>query len=139
MKLSVKQEKTLSRWTQLMHNWDWSPRVKQVRLMIMKLLRNDGQPDDMRLNWSQKFLHRHSKLISVFNNTLNKERAAMHDENVIKRWFQLFQNTVQKYDIQLQDTYNMNEKNFALRLQDQHRVICFKYHSFTLTQNDNKE
>ena len=105
----------------------------------MELLRSDGQPDDMGLNWSQKFLHRHPELVSVFNNTLNKERAAMHDEDVIKRWFQLFQNTVQEYDIQLQDTYNMDEKGFALELQGQHRVICFKYHSSTLTQDGNKE
>ncbi len=138
-KLSVKQEEALAHWVTLMHSWDWSSRVNQVRLMAMKLLRAAEETEELRINWTQRFLFRHSHLISVFSQALNKERATMHDEEVIRNWFQLILNIMKKYDIELKDTYNMNEKSFALRLLSKHRVICSIHYSSTLTQNDNRE
>ena len=63
----------------------------------------------------------------------------MHNEEIIKNWFQLILNTLKKYNIKQEDIYNINKKSFALRLLNKHRVICSIYYLFTLTQNDNRE
>ena len=69
----------------------------------------------------------------MFSQALNKERAIMHDENIIRNWFQLILNTLKKYNIELKDIYNINEKSFALRLLSKYKVICSIYYLFTLT------
>lgn len=135
----MEQEDALAHWATLMHSWGWPPRVKQVRLMAMELLRAAGETEELGVNWVQRFLFRHSHLVSVFSQALNKERAVMHDEEVIRNWFQLVSNTLKEYDIDLEDTYNMDEKGFALGLLGKHRVICSIHYSPTLTQDGNRE
>ena len=138
-KLSVEQEEALAHWAKLMHSWGWPPRVNQVRLMAMELLRAAGETEELGVNWTQRFLFRHPHLVSVFSQALDKERAAMHDEEVIRNWFQLVSNIMKEYDIELEDTYNMDEKGFALGLLGKHRVICSIHYPPTLTQDGNRE
>ncbi len=76
-KLSVEQEDALAHWVILMHSWGWPPRVKQVRLMAMELLRAAGETEELRVNWVQRFLFRHSHLVSVFSQALDKERVVL--------------------------------------------------------------
>jgi hypothetical protein len=75
----------------------------------------------------------------VFSQVLDKECAVMHDEKVIRNWFQLVSNTLKKYNIDLKDTYNIDEKGFVLRLLGKHRVICSIHYPPTLTQDGNRE
>ena len=44
-----------------------------------------------------------------------------------------------EYDVQIEDTYNMDEKGFAMGLLGKHRVICPKGQTSTLTQDGNRE
>lgn len=82
-RLTFEQEEALADWILLMASWGWPPRVNQIRFMAMELLRSNQQDDDLRVNWIQRFLHRHTKLNSVFSQALNKERAATHNEDLI--------------------------------------------------------
>ena len=107
--------------------------------MATELLRESGSQEEIGVNWSQKFLQRRSELISVFSQTLDKERAAMHNDQIISAWFILFEQIRKKHDIQLKDIYNMNEKDFALGLLSKHRVICSKDQLSTMTQDGNRE
>ena len=51
--------------------------------MAMKLLRESGSQEEIGVNWSQKFLQRRSELVSIFSQALDKERAAMHNDQII--------------------------------------------------------
>ena len=82
-KLTSEQEDALAHWAILMHSWGWPSRVNQLRSMATELLRESGSQEEIGVNWSQKFLQRRPELISVFSQTLNKERAAMHNDQII--------------------------------------------------------
>ncbi len=62
----------------------------------------------------------------MFSQASNKERAAMHNEELINDWFDLYTKILENYDLQSSDIYNMNEKNFIMRITSKCRVICFR-------------
>ena len=50
----------------------------------------------------------------------------MHQHDVIINWFKLYTKILKNYEILSKDTYNMNEKNFVMRLHDKHKIIYSK-------------
>jgi len=62
----------------------------------------------------------------MFSQASNKERAAMYNEELINDWFDLYTKILENYDLQSSDIYNMNEKNFIMRIMSKCRVICFR-------------
>lgn len=138
-RLTFEQEEALADWILLMASWGWPPRVNQIRFMAMELLRSNQQDDDLRVNWIQRFLHRHTKLNSVFSQALNKERAATHNEDLINGWFSLYSKVLEDYDLQPSDIYNMNEKGFAMRIAGKCRVICSREQRVIMTQDGNRK
>ncbi len=137
--LIFEQEKTLTDWILLMIFWDWLSRVNQIQFMTMKLLWSSQQNDDLNINWIQRFLQRHTKLTFVFSQALNKERAVTHNKELINDWFDLYTQVLEDYDLQSSDIYNMNEKDFVMRIASKCRVICFKEQLSTMTQDNNWE
>ena len=122
--------------------WNWSFRISQVKFLTLKLyLQNHFQHffHNIRINWIQKFLDRHIKFIFTFSEFINKERMIMHKEERLINWFILFQKTVKKNNIEQQDIYNMNEKEFVMRLLSKMKIICFKHNRLLFTFDDNRE
>lgn len=138
-RLTPEQEESLVHWALLMHKWGWPARSEQLRHMASELLKSQTSQDFIGVNWVQKFLLRHSELVSVFSQSLDSDRAAMHDRARLEGWFQLFEKTQREYDVQIEDTYNMDEKGFAMGLLGKHRVICPRGQRPTLTQDGNRE
>ncbi len=125
-RLIFEVKKTLTDWILLMIFWDWLSQVNQIQFMTMKLLWSSQQNDDLNINWIQRFLQHHTKLTFMFSQALNKERAATHNEELINDWFDLYTKILENYDLQSSDIYNMNEKNFIMRIMSKCRVICFR-------------
>ena len=67
----------------------------------------------------------------------------MHDKNKLKIWFELFETKCEKFDIELKNIYNMNEKNYALNLIKIIKIVtCIKKQrnaSTFLMQYNNRE
>ena len=139
-RLSPAEEQALETWILQVGEWGWPPRVSHVRFMASEMLKDKGDHEVLGKNWVAGFLHRHEELQSRFSQPLDKERAATHDPEKLLRWFQLFETTIQKYDIQQEDTYNMDEKGFALGVAGRAKVICSRDDlQVYVTQDGNRE
>lgn len=95
--------------------------------MVYEMLVEKGDHRPLGRHWIGKFLSRHEELQSRFSQPLDKERAATHKVETIMRWFRLVESVIQKYDIQKEDTYNIDEKGNALGNAGKSRIICSKY------------
>ena len=125
-RLSHVEEEALKSWILQLAEWDWPPRVSHVRQIVGELLQDKHDSRPLGGAWISQFLDRHKDLQSRFSQPLDKERTATHDTEVLLRWFQLVESTIQKYEIQKEDTYNMDEKGIALGSAGKMRVLCSK-------------
>ena len=141
-RLLPEAEDALIDWILQMQAWGWPPRCLQLRLMAIELLCLKGDTAPLGVNWNQKFLRRHPNLATRFTQSLDKERAMMHDTEKIEAWFELFARVMIEYDIQLEDLYNMDEKGFAMGILGSLQVICSKHEraqKALITQCGNRE
>ena len=123
-RLSPGEEQALKTWILQVAEWGWSPRVSHIRFMAIEMLKEKGDREALGKNWIAGFLNRHQELLSRFSQPLDKDRTATHDSEKLLRWFQLVESVIQKYDIQPKDTYNMDEKGFALGVAGRAKVVC---------------
>ena len=98
-RLSPEEEEALVDWILQMEAWGWPPRCLQLRFMAIELLCLKGDTAPLGVNWNSKFLHRHPNLSTRFTQSLDKERAMMHDVEKIGAWFELFARVMIEYDI----------------------------------------
>ena len=63
----------------------------------------------------------------------------IHITEKLADWFSLYKKTVKDYKIEKSDIYNMNEKNFVMKIQKKMKVICFRRHRALMTFDDNRE
>ena len=63
-------------------------------------------------HWVYRFINRHSELKSRYNRKYDYQRAKCEDPEVIRAWFLLVQNTIAKYGIVEEDTYNFDKSGF---------------------------
>lgn len=114
--------------------------VSQLQKMATELLKAKGYIEDIRINWSQRFLQRHPHLKSRFVALLDKDRVCSEDLEQILRFFELFKSTKAEYNVHDNDVYNMNEKGIMIRVLAKLKVICSRKHKKTcITQQGNKE
>ena len=126
-RLTPVEEQALKSWILTVAEWGWPPTVSLVRHMVYEMLVEKGDHRPLGMHWIQKFLSRHEDLQSRFSQPLDKERAATHDVKKLLGWFALVESVIQKYDIQKEDTYNMDEKGNALGNAGKSRIICSKH------------
>ena len=126
-RLSPVEEEALKSWVLQLAEWGWPPKVSHFRHMATEMLveKEDFRP--LGNSFIFHFLRRHKDLQSRFSRPLDKERVETHDATTILQWFQLVESTIQKYEIQKEDTYNMDEKGMALGSAGKSRVICSKH------------
>jgi hypothetical protein len=66
------------------------------------------------VNWVNRFINRHDKLRSKFSRKYDYQRALCEDPKIIREWFELVQNTIAKYEILSEDTYNFDKIRFLM-------------------------
>jgi hypothetical protein len=113
-RLSVGEEEALRDWILQLASWGWPPRIDQLRGMAAEFLRAKSDTKDLGLHWTDNFLRRYPMLKSKFVSGLDKERALAQDPSILMAWFELFKSTILKYDIHLDDIYNMDEKGVMM-------------------------
>ncbi len=138
-RLSFEEEAAIRDWILRLQVWNWPSRVKQVRSIAKELLIKKGDDKSVEVNWSQKFLKRHSQIKTVYISSLDKERAMTQDHDILAGWFNLFQSLKKEHEIEIEDIYNMNEKGFMQRVIAKLRVMIFKYEKAHMTQCGNRE
>ena len=114
--------------------------MKQVHSIAQELLIKKSNDKSVEINWSQKFLKRHSQIKTVYVSLLDKERAMTQNHNILADWFNLFQSLKEEHEIKIENIYNMNEKKFMQRVIAKLQIMIFKYEKKThMTQCDNRK
>ena len=95
--------------------------------MAQELCKAKGDTKALGINWIYKFLKRHTEIKTKHIPPLDKERAIAQDPAVLTHWFELYQKVKQDYNIQDNDTYNMDEKGFMQGVIGKSKVMINKY------------
>lgn len=89
------------------------PRLCDVEDMANRLLRDrDAPPVGKR--WATNFVKRQPQLKTRFFRRYDYKRAQCEDPAVIRNWFDLVQNIINKYGITNTDIYNFDETGFMM-------------------------
>ncbi|KAL1954183.1 hypothetical protein VTO42DRAFT_1539 [Malbranchea cinnamomea] len=93
------------------------PRVSTVRETANVLLANrdnSTSPTTVGECWVNRFIKRHPEIKTQFSRLYDYERAKCEGSKVVRGWFELVQNTIQKYGIVQEDIYNFDETGFQM-------------------------
>ena len=122
-KLTTTEEYTLVQWILDMDMRGMPPTKAFVHQMAELLLAE--RLTDLRIGkcWVNNFLKRHPELKSKYNRKYDYQRAKCEDPEIIRAWFRLVQNTVNKYGIQNDDIYNFDETGFQMGVISTAKVI----------------
>jgi hypothetical protein len=66
------------------------------------------------IKWAQRFIKRTPALEVKLGRTYECQRKLSEDSEVIRGWFTLVKNTVDKYSILLEDIYNFDKTGFQI-------------------------
>ena len=106
-----------------MTSWGWPPRIQHLEGMARSLLNAKGDKNPLGRHWYQKFLKRHPDFKIKYNRNLDQSRKDAGSPEILRDWFELYTTTLVKYGISDEDTYNMDEKGFAMGIADSSKVI----------------
>ena len=70
----------------------------------------------MKMHWMKKFLNRHQKYRIKFFKHLNQIKHFNFDFIVFENRFKLYQRIVESYEIEKNDTYNINKKKYLMKI-----------------------
>ena len=139
-RLSPVEETNLKTWILMLAEWGFPPLVGRIRVQAEELLKARGDCKPLGVNWVQKLLKRHPELESRFIQSMDKERVNAMNYDSVSDWFNLYRGVLGKYQILKEDTYNMDEKGFALGQIGKQKVIASKHRLNTvLCQSGNRE
>ena len=113
-RLTPAEEKVLREYCLQLERWGYPARVSQLKLIAEELLKAKGDKRPIGKNWPRVFIDRNPDLKSVFTTPQDRNRQLSEDWDIISHWFQLYEETVNKYYIQPEDIYNIDEKGIAL-------------------------
>src|SRR6266480_1859128 len=139
-RLSVAEEEVIRDWLLDLSSWGWPIRIERLRTMAIELLADKGDTADLGVHWTKQFIHRHPELKSKFVTGLDKERVEAQNRDIFCHWFELYKTTVEKYNIQPRNRYNMDEKGVMMGFIGKVRVIVSKHDKkIYMTQPGNRE
>jgi len=122
-RLSVGEEESLVKWIKQLGEWGWPPRVLQLRKMATELLHAKGSKEELGIHWTDRFFARYPELKAKFYGGLDRQRALASDPDILTAWFNLYKETITKYNINQCDIYNMDEKGILMGLLHKTKVI----------------
>jgi hypothetical protein len=110
------EESTLISWIYSMERRGFPPYIIDVRRMAQTLIDKRGSEPGKPVGkqWVYKFLKQHPQLDTRLARSYDAQRAKNEDPKIINKWFQLVQQTQEKYGILDEDIYNFDETGFAM-------------------------
>jgi hypothetical protein len=127
-KLTQTEETTLVEWVLSMDQRGLAPTTEIVHQMANILLQKRSQnqanpPATIGQNWVYNLVQRHKALKSRYNRKYDYQRALCEDPTIIRLWFELVRNTIEKYGILEEDIYNFDETGFQMGVISTAKVI----------------
>jgi hypothetical protein len=90
-----------------------SPSISLVKEMADTICKARGALP-VRVNWPNTFIKRTPRLQVKLGRTYECQRKLCEDPQVIRGWFELIKNTINKYGIIPEDMYNFDEAGFQM-------------------------
>jgi DDE superfamily endonuclease/Psq-like protein len=112
-KLTNLEEEAIVQYVIELASRSFPPRLCGVEDMANQLLRTRDAPP-VGTRWAHNFVRRQPKLRTRFARKYDYQRALCEDPRLIREWFDLVRNTIAKYGIILDDTYNFDETGFMM-------------------------
>jgi hypothetical protein len=126
-KLTTTEESTLIKLILSMDQRGLAPTKDTVHQMANLLLQKRSQdqtnPTTIGQRWVYNLVRRHPALKSRYNRKYDYQRAKCEDPALIRPWFQLVRNTIEKYGILDADIYNFDETGFQMGVISTTKVI----------------
>src|SRR6201996_4574119 len=124
-KLTQNEEEVLLQRILDLDSQGFPPQLSIVRDTANILLANRGQQPALTVgkNWVPNFVKRHPLLQTKYNRKYDYQRAMCEDPVQIQGWFRLVRNTVAKYGILQEDTYNFDETGFQMGVISTSKVV----------------
>ena len=73
--------------------------------------------------WAQRFLQRHPHLETAMGRSIELSCITNASLEVIKRWYEIFFLTIEKYEIKWENVYNQDELSFAIGMKGKSYVV----------------
>ncbi|KAF4546842.1 Hypothetical protein D9617_195g075130 [Elsinoe fawcettii] len=124
-KFTIAEEDLLiQRIMDLVHE-GFPPRATDVRDIANLILKNKNpqKPETVGQKWVYNFVKRTPQLASVYNRKFDYQRACQEDPKVIQAWFDLVQETIDKYGVPEEDIWNFDETGFQMGVISTSKVI----------------
>jgi transposase len=104
-------------------------RIYMIEEKVIFLLRKREVSNlKLKRHWIRRFLKRHSEYRTKFSRHLDQERHWSSDSTVFVQWFDLMRKTMIKYNIAIEDVYNMNEKKYMMKMSEATQWVIFSSH-----------
>jgi pyruvate/2-oxoglutarate dehydrogenase complex dihydrolipoamide acyltransferase (E2) component len=143
--LTPVEERTLVKWAVQYYKWGLPLSARHLRQFAVEIQLRKPQPagglPPIGEHWHQKLLNRHTELKHVVVRGLDRTRAS----TVLKReiftdYFELYSSLQRQYGVLPQDTYNMDEKGFAMgQIQQTRAIVPATEKELFLRQDGNRE
>ncbi|KAF4547211.1 Hypothetical protein D9617_52g060320 [Elsinoe fawcettii] len=124
-KFTITEESLLiQRIMDLVHE-GFPPRAADVRDIANLILKNKNpqKAETVGQKWVYNIVKRTPQLVSVYNRKFDYQRACQEDPKVIQAWFDLVQETVDKYGVPEEDIWNFDETGFQMGVISTSKVI----------------
>ena len=109
-RLTPEEEDSISRAIHQLFLWGWPVSIKGLEAFARQLLDNKNDHEPLGKNWYLAFLARHPDLKTLWSRALDQSRKDATNYETASKWFNLYQTIKALYDIDDEDTYNMDEK-----------------------------
>jgi hypothetical protein len=115
LKLGKSSESTLTGWILDLDQRGHPVSKADIQWMANKLLSElKGAPTEVGKCWTTRFITRHPEIKVDRYKKYDYKRALCEDPVLISDWFRLVNNTIKKYGILPEDTYNFDETGFQM-------------------------
>jgi hypothetical protein len=91
--------------------------------MAVELLQAKGDYKELGIRWTDQFFAWHPDLKTKFYRGLDRQHALASDPAILSHWFDLYKETITKYNVNLLDIYNIDEKGILIGLIHKTKVI----------------
>ena len=125
-RLTVAEEKAITKWCFDMDDRGFPPRLDMMRDMAshleMKRLGKMGEP--FGKNWLSRFLDGNPSITVKLSCRLERQRTQANDPRIIKDFFAKLSRLIRTHGLKASQVFNVDEKGFLLGQAAHARVLC---------------
>lgn len=123
-RMTPDQEEFLATWILEEDARGFPPSHTRARDMAIRVLRINGDHEDLGKNWVTAFLQRNPRVASVVGKKIEAARVRNASVAEIQAFFDLFKRTCERLNVDLNNVWNMDETGIALGVCSNSQVLA---------------